>query len=331
MKLIPLVITFLSLSNLLIGQFTNSQLIATDLASCQIDSVTVQSLVNSSVRKVAIDDSIDLVAPTDLVLLIFDRTNQAPVFTGPVFVEGETITFTRKGVDCDEIVVQSAAQSRVEAFEAMKNSEEEVAAEAIFEKIKANQRSIFVHRYLQFYIKNALKDTETSKKIIQLFADSDSPVKESLMVQPFLSRISLSFSEEVFHHSDFDLLSHPANTSASTVAPNYYLYDFWYTRCAPCLRDHPIIEEDILSLTIPEQVKVISICSRVSSVEDWENYLSKNKIPWDNYHVGETSTEISRKYGINFFPTYILTDKEGNIMEYTSSYSKVREVIKGLD
>lgn len=330
MKLIPLLISFTLFCPTLTGQSVKSRLSATDLAGCQIDSVTVQSLVSNTVTKVGMGDPVDIVDPTDLVLFIFDRPDEAPIIKGPVFVEGETITLAKQGTDCSKITVESAAQSRLEAYETFVNTSPPVSDEQILEKIEANLHSIFVHKYLNYYTDKGMENARISKKIIRLFTESESALRESLLVKPYLARIQLTVNDQIFRLADFDFIPHSGNQTESAVSPSFYLYDFWYTRCSPCLKDHKIMKKDLRKQRLPKEVQLISICSNASTVEDWRKYLSRHDLPWDNYHVSNSGVEIVETYGIIAFPTYILTDAKGNILKYTTRYAEVSEEIEKL-
>lgn len=59
--------------------------------------------------------------------------------------------------------------------------------------------------------------------------------------------------------------------------------------------------------------------------EKWVNYLVKKNINWKNYRIGEMN--LDKNLGIWSFPTYIILDKENNVI---GSYSKIKDTIIAL-
>lgn len=104
------------------------------------------------------------------------------------------------------------------------------------------------------------------------------------------------------------------------LTKKYYILDFWFLGCAPCLRDHKEIFKEQKKLSA-KNAAVISI-STDSDIAKWQKYLSKNKYNWSNY-LESKSKKITEKLSISSFPTYIVIDKSGNIISLQDSFSDV--------
>ena len=330
---ISLLVAFSSILLSLSGQTKWTHLNSTIPNECGIDSVSIQLLqtVGEPINT-AIPGEVKLVRPTDLVMFLFKKKDGVPIIVNPTYVEGDTIQFKLKqSDDCNEVVVNSSFESRLREYEAFIQDTSRHTPDFILETIKKNSHSIFVNQYLSFYAEMWSNDHITSSKIIDLFKEAPLQIQESSLIKPILSRIELFYKKDKFSIFDYPLIEHPNNASFERPAPKYYFYTFWYTRCAPCIKAHQIMTNDLEQQKFPANTELISICSDVSSVEDWTHYLNKKNLPWKHYHLGKNSKEIINKYGVNFYPTYILTDAKGNILKYTGEYTELLYKLESLN
>jgi peroxiredoxin len=100
----------------------------------------------------------------------------------------------------------------------------------------------------------------------------------------------------------------------------YYVLDFWFLACAPCVQDHKEIAKS-LDLLKKKEVELISI-STDKDLKKWTAYLDKNNYNWQNY-LETPSTKITETIGISAFPTYVILDNAGKILNTQNSYSAV--------
>lgn len=107
----------------------------------------------------------------------------------------------------------------------------------------------------------------------------------------------------------------------------YYLVDFWYSHCGLCVAGFPKLKEvyaqfhkkgfDIISISIDKQ-------------EDEKEYVSAIKkygLTWN--HVWDKDGLISKKYNVNVFPTYVLVDKNGKIINPNIRVNELAAFLKG--
>lgn len=114
----------------------------------------------------------------------------------------------------------------------------------------------------------------------------------------------------------------------------YILLDFWALACGPCIQAIPETRE--LYSNNKEILTVVSV-NMVTNEDSWRETSKKDSITWINLSDGKgTFAGISADYGINGFPTYILIDPQGVIIEKWMGYwpnvfkQKLENYIEGL-
>jgi thiol-disulfide isomerase/thioredoxin len=106
----------------------------------------------------------------------------------------------------------------------------------------------------------------------------------------------------------------------------YYLIDFWYSRCGPCIARFPKLKEiynqyyskgfDIVSISVDKQ----------KDEEDYFAQIKKNKLPWNL--IWDKDGATSYQFSINAFPTYILVDKNDKIINTHIEVSQLEDFLK---
>lgn len=93
--------------------------------------------------------------------------------------------------------------------------------------------------------------------------------------------------------------------------------DFYATWCGPCRQEVPYakqLHEEFKN----EEVVFLNLCAK-SKQEDWNNFLKQYGIEGENYLLNnEEFYLLSEIYEVQGFPTYILIDKEGNVIDYNA-------------
>lgn len=113
-------------------------------------------------------------------------------------------------------------------------------------------------------------------------------------------------------------------TSIKLKDYNYYLLDFWFVGCVPCMQQHLEIESHQQTLA-SQRVKVIGICIDKDFVQ-WNRYLLKHGYEWDNYlQTGHLT--LSDYLGIQAFPVYALLNSKGEIL---STFNSLRDTLDKL-
>lgn len=107
----------------------------------------------------------------------------------------------------------------------------------------------------------------------------------------------------------------------------YYVLDFWFLACKPCVEQHIEIKKKLPGLT-SKGIDLIGI-STDSDLKKWKAYLAKHGYKWPNY-LENKKHSISKDLSISAFPTYLVLNDKGEIL---NSYNSFSEVLKrfGVD
>ncbi len=109
--------------------------------------------------------------------------------------------------------------------------------------------------------------------------------------------------------------------------------DFYATWCSPCRYEIPYAKQ--LSIEMAgKDVVFLNLCAQ-SPVENWEKLIKTKDIDGENHLLtNEEFKVLSSVFRVNAFPTYILIDKEGNVIDYNaprpSSKKTIIEKIESL-
>ncbi|HTE00945.1 MAG TPA: TlpA disulfide reductase family protein [Mucilaginibacter sp.] len=101
---------------------------------------------------------------------------------------------------------------------------------------------------------------------------------------------------------------------------DYYLLDFWFVGCAPCMRQHKEIKARYLALR-NKKIGVVGI-STDKNFRIWDKYLSEHGYNWDNYRESGANT-LTEFLGVRDFPQYLILDKYGTIISHFGSWDDV--------
>jgi len=105
----------------------------------------------------------------------------------------------------------------------------------------------------------------------------------------------------------------------SLTGAQYYILDFWFLSCLPCVEQHVEIKKKISQLK-ERNVAVIGI-STDNNLKIWKEYLTKHGYNWLNYL--QAGSGITSDLSIASFPTYLIIDGKGNILNSYNSFSDV--------
>jgi cytochrome oxidase Cu insertion factor (SCO1/SenC/PrrC family) len=104
------------------------------------------------------------------------------------------------------------------------------------------------------------------------------------------------------------------------------LIDFWYSHCVPCVARFPKLKEiyhqfhskgfDIVSISVDKQ----------KDKKDYLAAIKKYGLAWN--HIWDKEGVSAEKFSINVFPTYILLDKNGSIINPNVQDSELEAFLK---
>jgi|SRR5579863_1410415 len=101
----------------------------------------------------------------------------------------------------------------------------------------------------------------------------------------------------------------PGGSSGSS-ADKVVLLDFWASWCGPCRESVPALKE--LRHTLGDQVEVISV-NEDKDEKAGRSFAAENGMNWEQRF--DPSGEMSRQYDVHAFPTFLLTDEHGNVLQ----------------
>ena len=104
---------------------------------------------------------------------------------------------------------------------------------------------------------------------------------------------------------------------------NFIVLDFWFTACPPCIKEHnEILANPNMFANLNAEIIGISTDKKQ---EKWIKYLEKKNVNWKNYRIDKSN--LDKDLGIWSFPTYIILDRDSNVV---GSYSNIEDTIKAL-
>jgi len=121
---------------------------------------------------------------------------------------------------------------------------------------------------------------------------------------------------------DFTKLDNNGKTvSLSQFRGKYVLLDFWGSWCGPCRAANPHLKE-LYATYAPKGFEILGVSSeKVSSQAQaetmWKAAIEKDGLTWPNVlnNEVEMKVDVVQLYNIEAYPTQILLDKEGKIIE----------------
>ena len=106
----------------------------------------------------------------------------------------------------------------------------------------------------------------------------------------------------------------------SLKGSEYYVFDCWFLACNPCIEQHKNIKAALSKLR-NKKIELIGI-SIDKNIKSWNKYLLLNKYTWQNY-LQSDEEKITEELSITNYPTYIVLNNNGDIIETYNSFSDV--------
>ncbi len=324
------------LSFLLLPLFICAQSIRTDLEidipdDCAIDSILIQSMVRAEAKWIPAESRqlAELFHPVDIVLIMAQgASGMATLPPTPLSTQSPTI---RIDEGCNSITLVSPADDRVAEFQDYVGRNPTVKEELLLPLLEKNLDAITVMDYLRDYLNGDFRNEQMSRQIVELFEANPNPSSTHQFVRQLISGIRMDFTEVTFAMPDTLLVAAPnnANLPKPTEAPTYRLIDFWYTSCAPCLRDHKLIRADMEAGAFPSDVELTALAIEQIQAR-WDDFMAENKQPWLNYYVDDPQSITVNTYGVVAFPTYLLVDEQGDILARFHGYASLERHLAEL-
>ena len=104
--------------------------------------------------------------------------------------------------------------------------------------------------------------------------------------------------------------------SLSSFRGKWVILDFWGSWCGWCIKGFPSLKEAYEKNK--EKLEVIGI-DNGDTPEAWKSAVERFKLPWVNvYNDGKGEASVEKIYGIQGFPTKMIVNPEGKIVDITT-------------
>ena len=102
-----------------------------------------------------------------------------------------------------------------------------------------------------------------------------------------------------------------AGGSQESRSPKAVLLDFWASWCGPCRQSVPDLKQ-LQKTYRSDQLEVISV-NEDKDEKAGRAFASENNMNWEQQF--DSSGEMAKQYGVHAFPTFILTDGAGKVLQ----------------
>ena len=141
-----------------------------------------------------------------------------------------------------------------------------------------------------------LSDEELEKKLGSLKPQESTYFKTGEKIKPF--------SATDLNGNKIDLKS---------LEGKIVVLNFWFINCGPCRMEMPDLNDLVDSFKINNQIVFISIA--LDDKASLQNFLKNTSF---KYKVIDDGNAIAGQYGVGFYPTHVILNKEGKVYFHTS-------------
>ena len=105
----------------------------------------------------------------------------------------------------------------------------------------------------------------------------------------------------------------------------YTLIDFWFSHCAPCIRQFPLYKK-LYNNYKTEGFKIIGISVDIKAdIGAWRKAIKERNLNWAQYL--DEDGQLSKKLDINSFPTNFLLNEKGEIIQKNISPDELEDFL----
>ncbi len=191
--------------------------------------------------------------------------------------------------------------------------------------ILENDQDAFVLFPLNHWLKLYQNDKKELNFIKAFLEKQPKAIKEHLIYEMVENRLKKLTEINKIELNDYLLIDLNGLEKQIKKEKNntFTVLDFWFTACPPCIKEHKEIlaNPNIFSDLNAELIGI----STDKEQGKWAKYLEKKNINWKNYRIG--TTNLAKDLAIWSYPTYIILDKENNIL---GSYSNIGDTVNAL-
>jgi thiol-disulfide isomerase/thioredoxin len=195
-----------------------------------------------------------------------------------------------------------------------------------------NQRLKYVIQNPTREISASFLQSQAKDTIVKYFPILSENVLETIAGKELQKRyganLNLGIGKPAPMFSGITIDSKPFNLS--DLKGKYVVLDFWGTWCSWCIKGFPKIQA-YYDMHKNELEFVGIACG--DKKETWEKVVKEKGLKWIQLLNDEKNNDLAIKYGVVSYPTKVIIDKEGNILEIYSGesdafYNKLDELLK---
>ncbi len=160
---------------------------------------------------------------------------------------------------------------------------------------------------------------DTLQKIFDKYTPEIKKSKYAKIVEVFLKEKIAKIGDKYHNFEGFNQKGEKVKFS-NVKGENYTLLDFTSAYCGACISSAGELVE--ISKKYADTLTIISV-SQNPNKKDWLKSLKRDKVTWNSIWDGKGRfSETTIKYGIRGFPTFVLINPQGIIVDKWSGYGK---------
>jgi len=215
--------------------------------------------------------------------------------------------------------------AKYEALSTEKSNSEK-ANNFLLQEIKKNFDYPFSNILASKYIYANIDNPKNLKSLAALISKQEQGVKEHILSEH--DNLNQLVNITTINFSEFKFID--VNGQKTSIIPKkevLYFLDFWFTNCPPCLAEHKIMRTELAAF---EQAGIDIIGISVDyEQEKWIDFLKDEQYEWDNYlEPNETIKSLSKYVGVTSFPTYLVVNGNGEILNKNNAIEKSINFLK---
>ncbi len=187
-----------------------------------------------------------------------------------------------------------------------------------------------------FRILNALRESSYSD-FLGLWENADLYIHDKTLISLMKEKIELTEEQKGYGISLFE----PGSKEEQEITGDFWnvikekyngrvIYmDLWATYCGPCRAEIPHAIK-LHKYYINKPIAFVNICMSSDKVA-WRDAIENQHIAGDNYFLNKAQTQVlSNKLNLRGYPTYLIIDKNGNLVDNSAPRPSSDKEIKAI-
>lgn len=334
MKSIKLITALFLLNFSAFGQ-TNIQMVITNLGQHKIDAVDAFDLSQEEFRNYPYQDTIEMVfAKSNIDCYNIRYHEQGKMFRQQIWLNPGNIKIEAH-IDSERLVIDTVMNAPIyyafkKFFTTLDDLYKSKDSTALDNYMIATYLENIENPFSLIVATNYIEKNKNSKSSLLKFKPyvdkQGDKFKWFLLYSSVAERLNKLLSVNQLKFNEYSFINKEGKVEKLTTnAAEYYVLDFWFLACPPCIEQHKEIKTQLDRLK-QQKIEFIGI-STDKNLEKWKSYLEKHEYTWPNF-LQDRGKTITDQLGISGFPTYLILDKTGKILEMNSSFSNVLKWFK---